>query len=45
MDITNKKNILSYKKNSLINKSNDKNIIVNYNCFCSKVFLGGEKLL
>lgn len=33
------------KKNSILDKSNDKNIIVNYNCFCNKLFYSGEKLL
>lgn len=33
------------KKNYLFNKSSDKNIIVNYSCFCKKIFLYNEKLL
>jgi hypothetical protein len=37
--------IFSYKKNYILDKSQDQNIIVNYNCFCSKVFFSGEKLL
>jgi len=40
-----KNKIISYKKKSMLDKSNNQNIIVNYNCFCSKVFLAGEKLL
>lgn len=41
----NNKNFCFYKKSNILEKSNDKNIIVNYSCFCSKVFLNGEKLL
>lgn len=40
-----KKNIISYKKNNILDKANDQNIIVNYSCFCSKVFYAGEKVL
>lgn len=36
-----KKNIISYQKNSAL----DKDIVVNYSCFCSKKFYFGEKLL
>jgi len=38
-------NFFSYTKNLSLNKSNDQNIIVNYNCFCSKSFYSGDKLL
>lgn len=40
-----KNNIISYKKNSILDKSNDQNIVVNYRCFCAKSFFAGEKLL
>ena len=38
-------NFFSYTKNLTLNKSNDQNIIVNYNCFCSKSFFYADKLL
>lgn len=37
--------IFSYTKNKILDKSNDKNIVVNYNCFCSNIFLSNEKIL
>lgn len=40
-----KSKIISYKKNSILDKSNDENIVVNYRCFCNKSFFAGEKLL
>lgn len=43
--IVKEKNFFSDNKNSILNRSNDKNIIVNYVCFCNKSFLAGEKLL
>ena len=33
------------KPNLTLTKSNDKNIIVNYNCFCSKSFYHNDKIL
>jgi hypothetical protein len=41
------KKIFSYTKtkNQILDKSNDHNIIVNYSCFCSKLFYNNEKLL
>lgn len=33
------------KKNSILDKSNDPNIVVNCKCFCNKLFYCGEKLL
>lgn len=39
------KNIISYSKNSIFEKSLCKDIIVNYNCFCSKIFCHDQKLL
>jgi 1-acyl-sn-glycerol-3-phosphate acyltransferase len=39
------KKFFSYKKNSILDLSNDKNIVVNYNCLCSKIFLSDDKLL
>jgi 1-acyl-sn-glycerol-3-phosphate acyltransferase len=35
----------SYTKNSILNKSNDQNILVNYSCLCSKSLCIGGKLL
>ena len=40
-----KNDILSYKKNSILDKSNDHNIVVNCRCFCNKSFFSGVKLL
>ena len=39
------KNILSHKKNSILDKSNDQNIVINCRCFCEKSFFVVEKIL
>lgn len=41
----NNNKIFSYTKNKILDESNDKNIVVNYSCFCSKIFLNNEKIL
>jgi len=38
-------NFFPYTKNEILKKSNDKNIIVNYNCYCSKSFYTADRVL